>query len=339
MSNNFQNFKVRGITLDNFFDTGPLKSANNDISFAFTISGSSENIFNVTPPLTTSSHVYTIRFPYSPERLAIILDETNKESWYVSGPIGFKYKGNDIGLYVAPKIYSGINTTRSKIITNTTLTRPNGVTHIGFYSASGGGGGQSGYARSGGGASGGSGGESGTAHFIVCRVNDPNTIGGEITIELGAGGAGGAQRTNNGPGNDGGVGGKTIIKYAGIDVVRLTGGKGGFNGTNNITTGNAGVEYCIGVSNNTHPNLSMVVQHNFGAAPSTDSILGAFWGGSGGWLTENIGGVLLQGDSYIATSNGYVNGGEGGRGDFSNDYGVGGTAGKPGAAYVFFYYR
>lgn len=51
MSNNFQNFKVRGITLDNFFDTGPLKSANNDISFAFTISGSSENIFIVTPPL------------------------------------------------------------------------------------------------------------------------------------------------------------------------------------------------------------------------------------------------------------------------------------------------
>lgn len=216
------------------------------------------------------------------------------------------------------------------------------MTHIGFYSASGGGGGQSGYAQPGGLASGGSGGESGTAHFMVCRVNDPNTIGGEITIELGAGGAGGAQRTNNGPGNNGGVGGKTIIKYAGIDVVKLTGGKGGFNGTTNITTGNAGVEYCVDASNITHPNLSIVVQHHWGSAPSVDNLFGPFFGGLGGLVPENLYGMRIN--IYSAgdvdnVANIYAHGGNGGRGDFSTDYGEGGTAGKPGAAYVFFYYR
>jgi hypothetical protein len=83
----------------------------------------------------------------------------------------------------------------------------------------------------------------------------------------------------------------------------------------------------------------MVVQHNWGAAPSTLSIiLGPFWGGYGGLITENLGGVPLQSDS-VADIYKYVNGGNGGRGDFSNDYGEAGTAGGPGAAYVFFYYR
>ena len=149
----------------------------------------------------------------------------------------YKYQDNDLS-----KIFSA-----KYIMASGVFTIPAGVRNMHVITLGGGGGGGSGGARSDGTGSGGGGGGCGGITLAFTAV----TPGTTYTANLGVGGSGGQQRTNNDNGYDGTSGSSTTVFYNGSIIPAMTangggygrgggggngGGAAGANGANNMSS-------------------------------------------------------------------------------------------------------
>lgn len=221
---------------------------------------------------------------------------------------------------------------RKQIFTSSgSFTVPNGITTMYLSGcAAGGGGGAGGPGSIGASGAWAAGGGGGGAGQPFQRVAFSVTVGGTISVAIGAAGTGGLASGNN-PGNNGTSGGNTVIGGSGFNggtALTLIGGGGGGGGFAVATTGNAvggaaGAGFPAGGFGNDTTNGNASGSGGTGAS-------GPFGGGGGAARSATSGGVN-GGNAF-----GFGAGGGGAAGVYLAGAGNGGSGGNGAIGYMAF---
>jgi len=232
---------------------------------------------------------------------------------------------------------------------------PNLVKKMFVVLVGGGGGGGGGGARKGGGASGGGGGGGGgiNAYWVtyvssVTQFNCSAGYGGNYgqpSSNTGLAPATNATNGSNVNGQTGTAGANSVFTYNGIDY-SAQGGSSGSGGGTSTSTGGGGAGGAVGTG------IYSTAGANGAASPYTgyQNTAGGNGGNPGNLNTTNTSGYLINPGliNMISLQIGawnnsghslpYGQGGYGGNGDSSSNYGSSGQYGAPGCVIVFFYY-